>query len=115
MVIQSVDGVALNLTFMDFKYINTPPEDQTYFISFLLWPKALAAFLGQAAGTLFLNEAADWHTVLFGMQILPVHMSSACPNRCFFSHALYGSVFVLNELTSGPNWNQVDELNGGLK
>lgn len=59
MVIQSVDGVALNLTFMDFKYINTPPEDQTYFISFFALAESLAAFLGQAAGTLFLNEAAD--------------------------------------------------------
>lgn len=53
MVIQSVDGVALNLTFMDFKYINTPPEDQTYFISFLLWPKALRHFLGRLPARCF--------------------------------------------------------------
>ena len=61
---QTIDGVGLNLAWMNFPYINTPKHDQTYYISFYSLLISIMAFLGQLTATLFLNAWGE-RTVMF--------------------------------------------------
>ena len=61
---QTIDGVGLNLAWLNFPYLNTPKHDQTYYISFYTLLINVMAFLGQLTATVFL-DAWGSRTVLF--------------------------------------------------
>lgn len=54
-LIQTIDGVGLNLAWLNFPYINTPKHDQTYYISFYTLMISIMSFLGQLSATVFLD------------------------------------------------------------
>ncbi len=55
MFIQAFAGVGLNLSWGNMPYINTPREDQTYYLSFYTLIANLGTFLGGSAGALFVK------------------------------------------------------------
>lgn len=61
---QTIDGVGLNLAWLNFPYINTPKHDQTYYISFYTLLINVMAFLGQLTATVFLSAWGS-RTILF--------------------------------------------------
>ena len=54
--IQAFAGVGLNLSWGNFPFINTPKEDQTYYLSFHTLISNLGTFLGSGAGAIFVSR-----------------------------------------------------------
>lgn len=73
-ICQHVIGVGLNLTWANFPYINTPREDQTYYMSFYILLANLVAFFGQFTGTLFMNWMGERTVWLFGAEMTAVQL-----------------------------------------
>ena len=67
-------GVGLNLTWANFPYINTPREDQTYYMSFYFLMANLVAFFGQFTGTLFVKWMNGQTAQLFGAPLSAVQI-----------------------------------------
>ena len=67
-------GVGLNLTWANFPYINTPREDQTYYMSFYFLLANLIAFFGQFTGTLFVKWMDGRMVQLFGTPMTAVQL-----------------------------------------
>ena len=64
--IQSFAGVGLNLSWANMPYINTPKEDQTYYLSFHTLIASLGTFLGNSAGALFVRLFDDKELSILG-------------------------------------------------
>ncbi len=73
-ICQHALGVGLNLTWANFPYINTPREDQTYYMSFYFLMANLVAFFGQFIGTLFIKGMNGQTVWLFGSELTAVQL-----------------------------------------
>ena len=68
-LIQHVIGVLLNLSYANFPYINTPKENQTYFLSFYSFMVNIVSVIGQVTGTFMIKAIGDRLIPIFGLQI----------------------------------------------
>lgn len=94
-------SVGLNLTWANFPFINTPREDQTYYISFHLLLTNLVAFFGQLCGTLFVKWMGERAISVFGVPLGAVQLLTAGQG---ILQALCGAMILLflTQLTPAP-------------
>ena len=71
---QTLEGVGLNLAWLNFPYINTPKHDQTYYISFYTLLINVMAFLGQLSATVFLGAWGSRTVMLLGTELSAVQL-----------------------------------------
>ena len=71
---QTIDGVGLNLAWLNFPYLNTPKHDQTYYISFYTLLISIMAFLGQLTATIFLDAWGSRTVLFFGCPLSAVQV-----------------------------------------
>lgn len=81
--IQAFASIGLNLSWTNMPYINTPKEDQTYYLSFHTLIGSLGTFLGSSAGALFVKIFDGTDFSVFGR-----HFDTA-PMMLFVQFALY--------------------------
>ncbi len=86
--IQAFAGVGLNLSWANMPYINTPREDQTYYLSFHSVIGSLGTFLGSTAGAFFVKvfDSMD-------ISILGRHFDTA-PMMLFVQFGLYAVTII---------------------
>ena len=89
MLAQGIDGVALNLTWIDFQYINTPIPNQTYYIAFYTLLTNLMSFLGRATGTLFVKLFGGGALTLFGTSLGAAQLLMVMQAALFLGCALF--------------------------
>ena len=73
-LIQTIDGVGLNLAWLNFPYINTPKHDQTYYISFYTLMISIMSFLGQFSATVFLDAWGSRTVNVMGASLTAVQI-----------------------------------------
>lgn len=96
-----IDGVALNLTWSDFQYINTPIPNQTYYIAFYTLLNNLMSFLGRTTGTLAVKLLGGGTVSLLGMTFQPPQLLMAVQAMLFLGCALF--IFThIRALQPGP-------------
>lgn len=68
-LLQHIEGVALNLSYANFPFINMPKENQTCFLSFYTFMVNLVNFSGQMTGTFLVKLLGSRLIPLFGTNL----------------------------------------------